>query len=136
MIAPLLSELRGSLQACGRVRLVVRLDDGSIQEGKRLFLTPTAESQPMMQALERLLEGVEWSAAATALEVSLDQIQDAAAEQLSLFAREREREQALWQVQRHLAARFGAHLLRRAVLAQPGAPLPEWRTGWLAEDEP
>ena len=32
---------------------------------------------------------------------------------------------------RYLAARFGANCLRRAVLAQPGAPLPEWRAGWL-----
>ena len=41
----------------------------------------------------------------------------------------------LCQVQRYLATRFEAHRLRRAVLAQPGAPLPEWRVGWLDEEE-
>ncbi len=89
-----------------------------------------------MRTLERLLESMHWSAAATAVDVSLEQIQDAVVEQLALFAAETEREQKLKLVQRHLAARFGAHLLRRAVLAQPDAPLPEWRIGWLAEGVP
>jgi hypothetical protein len=39
-------------------------------------------------------------------------------------------------VQRYLAARFGANRLRRAVMIQPGAPLPEWRTGWRDGDGP
>jgi len=33
-------------------------------------------------------------------------------------------------VERYLASRFGASRLRRAVLTQPGAPLPEWRFTW------
>ena len=37
--------------------------------------------------------------------------------------------QKLEEVQRYLAARFGANRLRRVVLSQPGAPLPEWRVG-------
>jgi hypothetical protein len=39
-------------------------------------------------------------------------------------------EDKLRQVQRYLAARFGASCLRRAVLAHPEAPLAEWRVGW------
>jgi hypothetical protein len=39
-------------------------------------------------------------------------------------------------VQRYLTTRFGSSRLRRAVLTQPGAPLPEWRVGWWAGDEP
>jgi DNA polymerase-4 len=136
LIAPLLSTLRGNLQACGQVRLTVRFDDGSTQERRRVFLVPTAETDQVGRALEQLLDGLHWSMAATALGVSLEQIQDAVVEQLSLFAAENEREQKLRNVQRHLAARFGHPLLRRAVLAQPGAPLPEWRIGWLAEGEP
>ena len=80
-------------------------------------------------------------AGAEALEVALERIQDAVAEQLALFPAEpalsgaegTERERKLWEVQRYLAARFGASRLRRAVLAQPGAPLPEWRIGWIEE---
>jgi hypothetical protein len=69
-----------------------------------------------------------------ALTVTLEQIQDAVVEQLALFPAAGEREQKLRQVERYLAARFGAGRLRRAILAQPGAPLPEWRVGWLEEE--
>jgi nucleotidyltransferase/DNA polymerase involved in DNA repair len=134
--APLLSTLRANLQACGQVRLDVRFDNGSLQERRRVFLVPSADTDQVGRGLEQLLDGLHWPAAAAALGVSLEQIQDAVVEQLSLFAAENERERKLENVQRHLAARFGHPLLRRAVLAQPGAPLPEWRIGWLAEGEP
>ena len=66
----------------------------------------------------------------------LGQIQDTVAEQLTLFPLEDEREGKLREVQRYLVARFGANHLRRAVLAQPAAPLPEWRVDWRTGDEP
>ena len=72
----------------------------------------------------------------TALSVALEQIQDIVAEQLTLFPLEDEREGKLREVQRYLVARFGANHLRRAVLAQPAAPLPEWRVDWRTGDEP
>jgi hypothetical protein len=88
---------------------------------------------------------MEWPAAATGLAVSLAQIQDAVAEQLTLFpldgdALAGERQQKLQEVERYLATRFGAPAfksgrLRRPVLDQPGAPLPEWRVAWRAGDE-
>lgn len=65
-----------------------------------------------------------------ALSVTLDQIQDAVPKQLSLFPLQDEREGKLQEVQHYLVARFGANHLRRAMLAQPGAPLPEWRVSW------
>ena len=63
-------------------------------------------------------------------------IQDAvaAAEQLTFFPNQDKRERKLRAVQRYLVSRFGENRLRRAVLAQPGAPLPEWRVGWLSEE--
>ena len=108
-----------------------------------------------MQALDQLLDGLEWRAAATAVAVSLAQIQDAVVEQLSLFplkgeVLQDERKAKLQEVERYLVARFGnspfevsslgafpvgSHRLRRPVLAQPGAPLPEWRVGWRSGDE-
>lgn len=57
-------------------------------------------------------------------------------EQLTLFPAENERERKLREVQRYLAARFGANRLRRAILAQPNAPIPEWRAGWMDGEEP
>ena len=45
-------------------------------------------------------------------------------------------QEKLEEVKRYLATRFGTSSLRRAVLSQPAAPLPEWRAGWLDENEP
>lgn len=88
---------------------------------------------------------------AVALTAVLEQIQDTVVEQLALFSATSlrqtrsshsskigagdERKQKLQEVQRYLAARFGAERLRRVVLAQPGAPLPEWRVNWSGNEE-
>jgi nucleotidyltransferase/DNA polymerase involved in DNA repair len=151
LVSPLLAELRASLRACGLVRLVAQFEDGSAQERERTFLLPVAQEERVVQALEQLLRstaseavaGLRWPAGATALAVTLAQIQDAVAEQLTLFPLRDERQEKLRQVERYLAARFGANCLRRAVMdpwldrqdRQPGAPLPEWRVSWLAEGE-
>ena len=155
LVSPFLAELRANLQACGQVRLMVHWEDGSAQERERTFLFPIAEEERVVQALDQLLDGLEWRAAATAVAVSLAQIQDAVVEQLSLFplkgeALQDERKAKLQEVERYLVARFGispfeasswgasplgSHRLRRPVLAQPGAPLPEWRVGWRSGDE-
>jgi hypothetical protein len=84
--------------------------------------------------MDQLLAGMSWQAAATAMAVSLAQIQDAVAEQLTLFPLQDERAAKLQEVERYLAARFGPSFvsgrLRQAEMAQPGAPLPEWRVSW------
>jgi nucleotidyltransferase/DNA polymerase involved in DNA repair len=160
LVSPLLAELRASLRACGLVRLAVHFEDGSAQEKERTFLLPVAQEERVVRALEQLLRstlclrtgqaaslclaGLRWPAGATALAVTLAQIQDAVAEQLTLFPLRDERQEKLRQVERYLAARFGANCLRRAVMdpwldrqdRQPGAPLPEWRVSWLADGEP
>jgi hypothetical protein len=75
------------------------------------------------------------------LAIALEQIQDVVAEQLSLFSLQHEvvaheSDEKLGEAKRYLATRFGTSSLRRAMLNQPAAPLPEWRVGWLYEDEP
>ena len=134
LVSPLLVELRGNLQASGQVRLAVRFDDGSAQERNRVFLFPTAGEDLVVRALEQFLAMIHWPAPAVALAVTLEQIQDAVVEQMALFPLPGEREDKLREVERYLAARFGTSRLRRAVLAQPAAPLPEWRVGWQGED--
>jgi hypothetical protein len=57
-------------------------------------------------------------------------------EQLTFFSAQNERERKLQEVQRYLTTRFGANRLWRAALLQPGAPLPEWRVGWVDEGQP
>ncbi len=135
LVSPLLAELRGELRACSQVRLAVDFDDGSTQERARAFLSPTADEALVLRTLGQLLDKMRWQAAATALTVTLEQIQDAVVEQLSLFSFADERVRKLQEVQRYLVTRFGAGRLQRAVLAQPGAPLPEWRVGWVEADK-
>ena len=130
MAAPLLAELQATLQACGQVRLAVHFEGGTCQEKERTFLVPVAYAERLVLALGQLLDGMDWQAGAAGLEVSLEQIQDAAVEQRTLFPQEEERKGKLREVEQYLATRFGASRLRRAVLAQPGAPLPEWRITW------
>jgi protein ImuB len=154
LVSPLLAELRDNLQACGQVRLTMRFENAFVSERAcsrpraleqaRTFLFPLCDEERVMRALEQFVDGMEWPAAATGLTVSLAQIQDAVAEQLTLFpldgdALAGERRQKLREVERYLAARFGTSpfrsgLLRRPVLDQPGAPLPEWRVAWRAGD--
>jgi nucleotidyltransferase/DNA polymerase involved in DNA repair len=144
LVSPLLAELRGNLQACGQVRLTVCFDNGSAQERERAFLFPVAGEERVLLALGQLLDGMSWRAAATAVAVSLGQIQEVLPEQLTLFPLEDPRQEKLREVERYLAARFGAspfgvslegNHLRRPVLTQPGAPLPEWRVAWLSGDD-
>jgi hypothetical protein len=134
LVSPLLAKLRGNLQACGQARLTVRFEDGRSQERARVFLFPVADEERVVRAMDQLLAGMNWQAAATAMTISLTQIQDAIAEQLTLFPLQDERATKLREVQRYLAARFGPSFvsgrLRQAEMAQPGAPLPEWRVSW------
>jgi nucleotidyltransferase/DNA polymerase involved in DNA repair len=150
LVSPLLTDLQGNLQACGKLRLTVQFDDGSTQEKARTFLLPVAEEARILQALGKLLGGLRWQAAASALTVTLEQIQDTVAEQLRLFSLEdvapvaqtiphhheaqSEEPASLREVQRYLASRFKTLSLQRAIIAQPGAPLPEWRIAWLPAD--
>jgi protein ImuB len=135
LIAPLISDLAARLRACGQIRLTVQYDDGQTQERARAFLLATADASAILRALEQLVGKLSWPAPATALAVRLEQIEDVVIEQLTFFPaedeRERQRHRRLREAQRYLAARFGANCLRRAALLQPGAPLPEWRVGWI-----
>jgi nucleotidyltransferase/DNA polymerase involved in DNA repair len=144
LVSPMLGDLREGLRACGQLGLAVRYGNGHIEERTRAFILPTADESTIVRALEQLVDKMSWPASATALSVTLEQIQDVVIEQLTLFPadgpqrvgypRGSERERKLCEVQRYLAARFGANCLRRAALVHPRAPLPEWRVGWAEWD--
>jgi nucleotidyltransferase/DNA polymerase involved in DNA repair len=135
LVSPALSELQAQLKACGQVCLTVGFDDGSSQEKTRTLLSPTASQAHVLRILDQLASKMHWPAPAIVLSVTLGQIQDAVVEQLSLFPVSNDREHRLREVQRYLVTRFGAARLRRVILSQPGAPLPEWRVGWLEGDD-
>ena len=149
-VAPLLRGLRRKLQAFGQVRVTVRFADDSVQERERTLLFPTADEERTLSILGQLLDALQLGATrpypyslaegdglfggrtgVIFLQVTLERIQDSVAEQLSLFPAQTEKERQLRQVQSYLTARFGANRLRRAILACPAAPLPEWRTNWV-----
>lgn len=134
MIAPLLSELRETFRACGHVRLTVHMDDDNAQEQTRFFYIPTAQDTLVERALQDLLDRIHWRAGATALSISLGEIQEAAIGQLSLFEMGETKTYSWQKVQHYLASRFGAGRLWRAALIRPGAPLAEWRVDWEREE--
>jgi hypothetical protein len=157
LISPLLAELQGNLQACGQLRLCVQFDDGSTWEKTRAFLHPIAQDRPVLRTLGELLDGLQGqghhndpdaggtAVAISGLVVTLEQIQDPVAEQLSLFSFSTTT--SFQEIQRYLASRFSppgapgvssfeGPRLRRAVMSRPGAPLPEWRIDWLDEAGP
>ncbi len=135
LISPLLLDLRENWQTCGQVRLTLHFADDSVQEQVHAFTFPTAEGSRFLLALEQPLLQMHWQEEPTALEVVLERLQDVVADQLALFPSEAERERKLSEMQRNLAARFGGDRLRRAILAEPRAPLPEWRIGWLTGEQ-
>jgi hypothetical protein len=114
-------------------------------ERARSFLFPVAEEERVVRTLGELLDRMRWPSGATGLTVTLAQIQDVVVEQLALFPLEDERKTKIQEVERYLATRFGgspfgispktgsplvSSRLRRPVLTQPNAPLPEWRVIW------
>jgi protein ImuB len=136
LTSPLLTKLREDLRACSLVRLTMRFDNGHTSVRTRAFVVPTSSTSRLSSALEQLATQDSWPTPVIELEVALEEIQDAAGqmEQLSFLPGEDGRADKLRQVQRYLATRFGAHCLRRAILAQPNAPLAEWRVGWSEAD--
>ena len=135
LVTPLLARLDGNLQACGLVRLAVHFDGGNTGEQERAFLTPIVAEERVVRALDDLLGRLHWHSGAVGLEVVLADIQDTVIEQLSLFPTDEKGEENIEAVRRYLVARFGpGSRLRRPVLAHPGAPLAEWRVGWLDDE--
>jgi nucleotidyltransferase/DNA polymerase involved in DNA repair len=129
LVHPLLEGLRAKLRACGRLRLVLGFDDGSTTERARDFLFPVADHGLIERALHDLVENIQGRVGIAEVAVTLEQIQDAVLEQLSLFPDPDEHTRKLRQIQAYLSMRFGASRLWEAALVHPDAPLAEWRIG-------
>jgi nucleotidyltransferase/DNA polymerase involved in DNA repair len=134
LIQPLLETLHLKLRACGRLRLVIVLDGGTIRESTRDFMFPVADQRRIEQALQDLLDGMQVTAHIAEISIALEEIQDAVLQQLSLFPDPDEHNHKLQQIKSYLAARFGASRLWQAALYHPRAPLAEWRIGNLQSE--
>jgi hypothetical protein len=93
------------------------------------FLDSVADHGLIERALHDLLDGMQGRTGITEVVVTLEQIQDAVLEQLSLFPDPDEHARKLRQIQAYLSMRFGASRLWEAALVHPDAPLAEWRVG-------
>ena len=127
---PLLIKMQDNLQTCGQMLLGLSFADAHDEEQKHVFLFPTAREERIMAIVENLLQRVQWRTGITGIKITFDKIRDMTANQLRLFPVEDDREIRLRQVQQQLAARFGSQCLRKAIMVQPLAPLPEWRIAW------
>jgi DNA polymerase IV len=126
----LLTPLRDQLQAIGRLKLVITRGDRRTVSVKHIFPMPTATESSIKLALDRVLGRVEWNGeGASDVSLTLGDITDAPAQQLSLFDTPTPRE-TLTATLESLAARYGPDSFCMAVLTEPDHPLPERRVSW------
>ena len=91
---------------------------------------PTAVGSSVKLALDRVLGRVEWNGeGATDVSLTLGDITDAPAQQLSLLDTPTPRE-TLAATLESLAARYGRNAFCMALLTEPDHPLPERRASW------
>ncbi|MBA2701391.1 MAG: hypothetical protein H0U58_06795 [Chloroflexi bacterium] len=137
----LVGALTGQLSARGlaadRAQLAVELDlafapagtPAGLEVGQR-FPEPTADGEAIERLLFARLEREPPPAAVQRLELELRGTSPAAGQQLPLFVPQAARTARLgWQLAR-LALTYGEDRVRRVVLTDPEAPLPETRWRW------
>jgi hypothetical protein len=94
------------------------------------FPEPTADADAIERLLLARLERTPPPAAVERLELELAGVEPAVGQQLPLFVPQAARTARLgWQLAR-LALTFGEDRVRKVVVTDPDAPLPEKRWGW------
>lgn len=127
----LLAPLRERLQAIGRLLLAVTRTNGRVVQVAHTFSLPTAAAEPVRLALTMALARVAWDQEGAAeITLTLADVTDAPAQQLTLFDMTPDGRARLRATLDRLAARFGPDTFRLAILADPTNVLPERRVGW------
>jgi protein ImuB len=137
--------LTGQLVARGlaatRAHLRLELDLAFARAGtpsevvvEQRFPEPTADAEAIERLLFARLERTPPTAAVAGLDLELAGVGPAAGQQLPLFVPQAARDSRLgWQLAR-LALTYGEDRIRRVVLLDPDAPLPETRWRWQTVD--
>jgi nucleotidyltransferase/DNA polymerase involved in DNA repair len=129
--APRLTQMQARGQAVGCLTLTVTRADGRLLPGQHTFPQPAAALAPLRAALNTLLARTAWrDHGASELTLTLAEITDAPAQQLTLWAEASSPRAALTALLDQLAPRFGPQTFRMAALVEPSHPLPERRTSW------
>jgi protein ImuB len=137
LAAALTEQLQARGLAAARASLRLELDLAFAHAGtpreltvEQRFPEPTADVEAVERLLFARLERTPPPAAVARLNLELAGAEPAAGQQLPLFEPQAARNARLsWQLMR-LALTFGEDRLRRAVLTDPEAPLPERRWTW------
>jgi hypothetical protein len=137
LAAALTEQLQARGLAAARAGLRLELDLAFARPGtpreltvEQRFPEPTADVEAVERLLFARLERTPPPAAVARLELELAGAEPAAGQQLPLFEPQAARNARLgWQLMR-LALTFGEDRLRRAVVTDPEAPLPEQRWTW------
>ena len=137
LAAALTEQLQARGLAAARGALRLELDLAFARPGtprelavEQRFPEPTADVEAVERLLFARLERTPPPAAVARLELELAGAEPAAGQQLPLFEPQAARNARLaWQLMR-LALTFGEDRLRRAVVTDPEAPLPERRWTW------
>jgi protein ImuB len=125
--------------AAARAHLRLELDLAFARAGtpaglvvEQRFPEPTADAEAIERLLYARLERTPPPAPVARLELELSGAEPAAGQQLPLFVPQAIRDARLaWQLAR-LALTFGEDRVRRVVVTDPEAPLPEMRWAWRA----
>jgi hypothetical protein len=126
-----LAQLQANFQAVGRLTLTVTRADGRLLPGQHTFPRPTAALASIRATLNTLLERTAWrDAGASEITLTLEEITDAPAQQLTLWEEATSPRAALVALLSQLTPRFGPQAFQMAALVEPSHPLPERRSNW------
>lgn len=127
LVDQLLPRLQRDFLFCRRVAVDLRLANGQELALATNLREPTQDGETIVRAARRLIAGAACSAGITALGLSLDGLGGATGRQLSLFAPRQGRLEKLAGAVSQLQASLGSGRLRKAVVLDAAAPLPERR---------
>jgi nucleotidyltransferase/DNA polymerase involved in DNA repair len=127
LTADLTRRLEARGQMAGQLILAVTLAGGGSQLGELALRQPSASAEHISRTFGEMLDSLQLGEPVTGLEISLGEIVEAEARQLSLFPPESVPQDRLREVLHQLVARHGSEAFFWADLTAPDALLPERR---------
>ncbi len=131
ILADMAIELAERLQAwrlMGRgLKLTLRLEDGTLQEGRLMMRQPGSDAKRLTRVLGELMTRTQPGCAVTELEVTMTDLIQTTGQQLDLFIHQTGQAHRLRQALEDLTARYGPDCFFQFSLLGQTTPLPERR---------
>lgn len=125
MAGEMAERLRAAGQAARQIELALALEDGTVLARDLALRQPSARPDHLAQAVNELAASLPLTSGVTEIDLTLSQIGQPVARQLSLFDRAPVSQEHLRQSLRDLAARYGEDCFYWVRLADEHARLPE-----------